>query len=241
MWITYSMNKEDIWVSRVGVPITGTVGEHVAEDFEGKESVSELTGWNLYQPKWATANLIEAASGNHFLELLDADPYDYVKVEKVFPESSVVTVRFRVFAARLEPGRALEIEVQDRHGARPMRLRLEQHWLGLDRAQVFPLEPVPVSPRKWLRLRLTLDCESQTYDLALGREVIRKDVAFAEKVESLERLVFRTGPYRGDVRPVIAENGEPRPAGLYTEDLPGAGRKILPIRFLIDDVRTSAD
>ena len=34
LWTTYSVNKEDIWVSRLRVPVAGTVEEHVAEDFE---------------------------------------------------------------------------------------------------------------------------------------------------------------------------------------------------------------
>jgi hypothetical protein len=50
-------------------------------------------------------------------------------------------------------------------------------------------------------------------------------------------MVFRTGPYRGDVRTLIVDS-EPRPSGLYTEDLPGADEKVAASIILIDDVKT---
>jgi hypothetical protein len=33
MWLTYSMSKEDIWVSRIPVPIRGAVSGHVNDNF----------------------------------------------------------------------------------------------------------------------------------------------------------------------------------------------------------------
>jgi hypothetical protein len=50
-------------------------------------------------------------------------------------------------------------------------------------------------------------------------------------------MEFRTGPYRGDVRAAIVDS-EPRPSGLYTEDLPGSEERLAASVFLIDDVRT---
>ncbi|MGH8020170.1 MAG: exo-alpha-sialidase, partial [Opitutaceae bacterium] len=51
MWVTYSMNKEDIWVTRVRVPVIGEVGEAVREDFESAETGADLALWNLYIPQ----------------------------------------------------------------------------------------------------------------------------------------------------------------------------------------------
>jgi hypothetical protein len=73
--------------------------------------------------------------------------------------------------------------------------------------------------------------------VGLNGKWVRKGVAFAEEVKSLERMIFRTGPYRGDVRALIVDS-EPRPSGLYTEDLPGADDKVSVSVFLIDDVKT---
>ena len=41
LWNTYSMNKEDLWVTRTQLPIRGTVDEHVNEDFEAANSPSQ--------------------------------------------------------------------------------------------------------------------------------------------------------------------------------------------------------
>ena len=100
------------------------------------------------------------------------------------------------------------------------------------------INPVQITTGKWYDVALKLDCKSQSYDLAINGDWVRKAVKFAEKVDSLERLVFRTGPYRGDVRAILVDGG-PRPSGLYTEDLPGADKKDPPSVFLLDDVKTT--
>ena len=55
----------------------------------------------------------------------------------------------------------------------------------------------------------------------------------------IERLVFRTGPWRGDVRASVVD-GQPATLGLDQEDLPGADVKAPLSVFLIDDVRTKS-
>ena len=191
-------------------------------------------------PKWAPIRIGQSAgTTNQYLELRDEAPYDYARAERVFPASKAVTVGFRVLISEVRVGSALEVEVQDRSGARPMRLRFDQAWLGLDRDKVFPLTPVKITTGKWYDIQLELDCGTQSYNLAVNGEWLRKNVAFAETVQSLEKLIFRTGPYRGEVPRTLAEKGEPKPAGLYREDMPGADQKVAVSRFLIDDVKTA--
>jgi len=84
-----------------------------------------------------------------------------------------------------------------------------------------------------------LDCEKQSYDVALDGALVKQNIEFAEKADSLERLHFRTGPWRSDVRMFIID-GEPGNPGLYQEDLPGADHKVAGSVFLIDDVRTGS-
>ena len=67
---------------------------------------------------------------------------------------------------------------------------------------------------------------------------VRRGVPFADRVESVERMQFRTGPWRGDVRAFILD-GEPGSPGLYQEDLPEADNRVPVSRYLIDDVKTS--
>jgi hypothetical protein len=170
------------------------------------------------------------------LKFTDEEPYDYAHAVRTFPESKKVTIQFRVNQYKVGHS-LLEIEVQDRHGKRPMRLRLDPDWLSFDRGAGEP-KPVPFKTDKWYHIKMVLDCEKQSYDTAVNGKWVKRDLEFAEKVESLERLVFRTGPWRSDVRMFILD-GEPGNPGLYQEDLPGADYKVAESIFLIDDVKTS--
>lgn len=238
LWNVYSMNKEDIWVTRTQVPILGVVSENVDENFDDCRTEADLTYWNLYMPMWSAVAIVpESGEKNKYLELLDEEPYDYALVERAFPVSRIVEVDFRVNIQQVAPGNALEIEVQDQKGSRPMRLRLDGRWLGLDRAQVFPLQPLKIETGKWYHIAMKLNCDSQSYDLSMDGVKVRKNISFATKMDSLERVVFRTGPYRGDVRQTVLEKGEPKPAGLYSEDLPGSEVKIPRSRYWIDDLK----
>jgi hypothetical protein len=238
------MSKEDIWISRTRVPISGVVDADVEQDFEGLASVSDLEMWSLYVPRWAPVTLQPdpGDDGNTCLELRDEEPWDHARVERVFPESrGTFSVSFRVRAERVPVGRALEVEVQDRHGARPMRLRLDRESLDTSHKSLPGLELFPIEKRRWYEVTLHFDVRGQTFDVLLDGEVRQTGGPFAEPVESLERLVFRTGPYRADVRGLVLEPGAaPRP-GLYTEDLPGAELHLPASVFLVDDVRTTRE
>ena len=74
---------------------------------------------------------------------------------------------------------------------------------------------------------------------SVNGEAIRPAIPFAERVDSLERLVFRTGPWRSDVRQCIID-GEPGSPGIYMEDLPGSDEKVAASVFLLDFVKTSS-
>jgi hypothetical protein len=240
MWNTYSVNKEDIWVSRTRVPITGAVTKHVNENFSNVKSEADLELWNLYVPKWGSISIVDdpRKQNNRCVELRDEEPHDYTLAERIFPESRKVTVEFRVLQEQIGHG-ILCFEAHDGRGRRPMRLRFFGDWLWVNRGRV-ELSPVPIAAGKWLDIKLKLDCDAQKYDLAINGDWVKRDVAFweKEKVETLERLVFRTGPWRGYV-PVLNVDREPAP-GMHQEDLAGSDWKVPLSVYLIDDVRTSS-
>ena len=236
MWNTYSVNKEDIWVSRTRVPITGSVTEEVNDEFDNANSVSDLTLWNVYSLKWAPVSIGEEGQ-NKFLELRDEEPYDYALAERVFPGAAQKEIQFRYMAVKVPLGHALEIEVQDQAGTRPLRLRIDGAWLGFDHKLVVADRPVRAEPGRWYHVTLKIDCRAGKYDLALNGSWLRKDLAFGEPAKTVERIVFRTGPFRGYV-PAGWVNGDYKSAGLDMEDLPGAGDKAPPAIYRVDDIRT---
>jgi hypothetical protein len=241
MWNVYSVNKEDMWISRTHLPVTGVVRDHVEQDFENISSILDLELWSLYVPQWAPVRLAhDLISGNKCLELRDEDPYDYAKVERIFPKSEQIAIQFRLNPRIISQGYALEIEVQDQQGTRPMRLRIDKHWLGVDRKKI-EIDAVPIEMNKWHKIALKMNCKSQSYDLFLNDKLAIDDIPFAEKVTSLERIIFRTGPYRGYVPPAFVELGLHAASGLETEDLPSGDEKVPICIYWIDDVKTSGN
>jgi hypothetical protein len=101
MWVTYSMNKEDIWVSRVPLPVRPD---------ESRRQISGVDDLNLYVPKWAGATL---AADQLCLE--NSDPFDAVCATRVMPESAVLRATFEMCG--IAASRPLQISVAGKFGA----------------------------------------------------------------------------------------------------------------------------
>lgn len=239
LWVTYSVNKEDIWLSRIKTPITGKTEENVEEDFEGIRSVQGLESWNLYIPKWAPIHLMDDPySKNRFLELRDEDPYDYAKAEHVFPSSKKLEISFDLKIVANRTGHAFEVEIQNQANGRPIRLRIDNTTLMFDRHQV-NTDPVPFPMSKWGNIKLIIDVVNQSYDAYYNGQIQRKKIPFADDVvvSDVERIVFRTGPYRGYTDAIFASQGAPSAGGLTIEDLPASGIKLPPNIYWIDNLK----
>lgn len=239
LWVTYSVNKEDIWLSRINVPIKGKVNENVNQNFENLKSIQDLKLWNLYVPKWAALNLIENPNNqNTVLELRDESPYDYAKVERIFPESKKVEISFDLKTVIAQRGYALEVEIQNQSTGRPIRLRIDETKLMFDRHQV-KTDAVDYTVGEWSKIKLVIDTENKTYNAFYNNKLVRENISFANDVEviSVERIVFRTGPYRGYTDALFAEQGAPSAGALTIEDLPASGIKVAPCVYWIDNVK----
>lgn len=242
LWNVWSMNKEDLWVCRTRVPVTGRVEDQVSEDFDSLGTEADLEQWNLYSPQWAPVRLAEIEDGK-CLEMRDEDPYDYALIERIFPVSTNGTVSFRINVSNAGHG-VPEVELHDRAGRRALRLRFEREWLVLDikdlstDKKVLP-PPIRFEPERWYDIALSFDCAARSYDLTIDGKTIGKGITLAEEVDSLERFVVRTGSWRGDVRGLFVD-GEPGSTGMAQEDLPGADTKVPLTRVLLDNVRTVA-
>ena len=122
LWLTYSMNKEDIWVASVPTPIVGQVTQDVRDDFQGHAPGRRVEGWNTYSPQWAPVTIL-AEGTNHFVRLEDRDPCDYASVTRVFPENSLAHLAFQIRAHQTATTSApLEIDVVSSNGTRAVAL-----------------------------------------------------------------------------------------------------------------------
>jgi hypothetical protein len=148
MWLTYNMNKEDIWVCRVPVPLTNRVDDPVHDAFNDIDPSACVTDWNIYNPRWCPVSIVELPSPeDRSLELGDQDPYDYAKAERILPESRRVTISFKLMACQSDNGE-LHIEVVGSRGNVPVRLFLmSDGWIkakdGFHLRQVRPTRQTP--------------------------------------------------------------------------------------------------
>jgi hypothetical protein len=176
MWLVYSMSKEDVWVSRVPLPV---------KPDETSSQISGFENWNTYLPKWT-----EVAVSGDTLRMVDKDPYDYARATRVFKEARHVVTSFEF---KSDPTRhdTLEVELLSKFGgARPVRIL------------------VP-STGNWTAIKIEADCDRKHATFTFGDQT--KELDFADPADMLERISFRTGPYRnlGGPKPVPAGTDKP--------------------------------
>jgi len=237
LWVTYSMNKEDIWVSRVPVPVRHNVEGPVSDSFDGLATGGAVTDWNIYSPRWAPVAVAEAPSAsNKSLELQDRDPYDYARAVRVFPETKSATIEFKVQSAQLEAGR-LEIDVVDRYGNRPVRIVLSEEGQILAQNGAAEFAVGTFQPGKWHSVSLLVNATDSVFALAIDGKAIdtNGELEFAAYVKSVERISFRTGSPRTEptLRSVTADTPD------VTDPDPDVA---LPLAvFRVDDVRIATE
>lgn len=234
LWVTYSVNKEDIWVSRIPVPIRATVDNPVDDDFSMMKTGKYVPGWNIYCPKWAEVSVVEfPTKNNKSLELRDREPYDYVKVQRVFPSSLSLTVNFKILAKQTTRGE-LFIEVIDHKGMIPVRLIFNNHGSikikhggGLANVQNYTADT-------WYNIKFKIDTIAHKFWVEINGQPIKENGwSFFAPVLSVERLVFRTGPIRREPRI------DTEVKGVWGEDLPGAGEPSAEAVYYLNYVTTS--
>ncbi len=235
MWLTYSMNKEDMWVSRVPVPVKHAVKGAIHDHFDNLELGGKVSEWNIYVPLWAPVTLVESpGQSGHALELKDEDPYDYARAIRIFEESTESSISFKLFVPNENAG-MLEVDVVDQYGNRPVRIRFDEK--GKLIAQDGAVEKTLSNYQKGTWHTITLDMDASYFGhftFSLNGEKLLEKAALAEGVKSVERLSFRTGPYR-DLPNRKTPNEDPEPP------LPGADDKVPLGIFLIDDVKISGN
>ena len=179
MWLTYSVNKEDIWVARVPLPVRTTWNGPVNDRFDQILPHDVIPNWNLYRPKWANV----FADGRS-LCLTDSDRYDYARAIRVFEQGKRVNIRLRLKVVT-ENGEPFEIDVTDRHGERMLSLSLKD-------GVICSLQQTLATyhPNEWMDINLTLDTDKRTFT-CFGRTL-----PALHAVNAVERISFRTGSWR---------------------------------------------
>jgi hypothetical protein len=232
LWLVYSVNKEDIWISRVPVPVRVDAAEAVDEDFEDASEEGLIAGWNVYSPLWAPVRVVQEPGGtNRLLRLEDRDPYDAARVSRLFEGRTRARVAFRVMANPNDGG-GLESEVVGPAGAAAVRLALEPDGRVTVNDGAERIEVGRCSPSRWLSVEVDADSGKGRFSLSIDGEKVLSTGRFLENIDSLERVTFRTGPRELWIPPP-GEDSKYRDVSVdESTDHP-----IDPSTYYIDDVR----
>ncbi len=193
IWVTYSVNKEDIWVSSIPIPVTSGVRSPVNDCFNLMEAGKELDLWNIYSPRLAPAG-IEIADSVRALVLRDCDPFDMAKAERVFPVSEMVSVEFSVKAAQNDHG-MLQVELQDHKSTAALRLVFGPDGMLAMKAGYRMRNIMPYEAGKVYNVRIDAAAQNRFYTVYVNNGEGKNGLFFAP-VHTLERVVFRTGRVR---------------------------------------------
>jgi hypothetical protein len=199
MWLTYSVNKEDIWVSRVPVPITGTVTGPVQDRFAAFAPGALVPGWNIYSPLWSPVAVVEEG-GQRVLELRQSDPYDYARAVRVFTPSARATVALTLRAAQEDAG-PLEIELLTAQGARPVRLALAAGGVLTAQCGQEVRRIATYAAGQWLDLKIVVNAPAGVFAVAVDGHAVLEGARLASAATAVERLSLRTGTDRSLVPP----------------------------------------
>ncbi|MDF2541732.1 MAG: hypothetical protein K0S47_1450 [Herbinix sp.] len=196
LWITYSVNKEDIWIAEIPVPITGEERDDFEECFEDPKV---LENWNLYCPKWARAGLITEQSKS-FLHIEDGEPYDYCKVERIFGKGAKKEISFIIVPNQEDKG-CLFIELWNDTAQTAVRLIFRENGYLYART-VTELSVMKYQMNTAYHIKISLDCERFSYQIAVNNQMIcdndgnPRDWSFMMAVNDVSRFILRTGPMR---------------------------------------------
>jgi hypothetical protein len=193
LWLTYSMNKEDIWVSKVPVPVIDTENENINDVFNENEETHELDEWNIFSPLWAPAQIKET-EGEKWLSLSDWDPFDYSKATRLIKANRKLSAEFLIKPMQNETG-LLFIEFQDGKGMPAIRLIMDDNGAFQTKDGYFISNMMDYSPNEIYKVKVDIDLDRNYYEVYVNDNQVKRAICFAP-VESIERVMFRTGERR---------------------------------------------
>ncbi len=228
MWVTYSMNKEDMWVSKIPVPVRDKVLANVTDVFTEKRDGEELNEWNLYSPLWCNIS-IQKQSAEKVMLLKDSDPFDYAKAERMFPPTQRIRLEFAITAQQITHG-SMQVELTDAKGTPCLRLLFDSTGSILTKQGYRNKSLGKYLPGKQNIIKLELNTKTRFYTVSINGSNPSNNLVFAP-VPNVERIVFRTG----DVRRF--PNADTPTDQDY--DLPGAGARDPEASYQIHYLKTN--
>lgn len=225
LWVAYSVNKEDMWVSRIPVPVKLKAAAHADDDFSQFTELSQLTDWNIYSPVWAPVSL-----DKNWLLLQDKDPFDYAKIERKIPATKELKVAFDLLAGQNNKG-TFQIEFLDENGIACSRLELTAD--GVFRAKGGSRfgNIMKYEAGKTYHVEALLSVANRSIQVFVDGKKAGTRMFYAP-VAAIERIAFRTGELRQFPTPETPAD--------QAYDLPNAGAQDALSTFRVANFKTSS-
>lgn len=186
-WVTYSMNKEDIWVAKIPSHIkdveTNIVNDHFTEN--------EFSNWNINSGLWCPVFFNKSAQS---IVLSDSDPFDYAYAERVLPASEKIELSFSVKPLQHNYGQ-LDIELMDGNGNPGIRFTLDSTGTLLTKAGYRNRKLISYSANELLDIKIEADVRTRFYSVTINGKKTSPSLMFAP-LQKIERIAFRTGSVR---------------------------------------------
>lgn len=186
LWVAYSMNKEDIWMAHIPVPVLTEAHAQADDDFSTFHSIADLKMWNLYMPQMAPISLT-----GQWLQLADRDPFDNAVAERKVPASGQMKFSFDVQAAQNRHGR-LEIDFKDKHGTTASRICFMADGLVKVKTGARFSKVMAYQSDVVYHFEAVLDVSHRQLSLSVNGNHKGQYIFFAP-VHEIERIMFRTG------------------------------------------------
>jgi hypothetical protein len=228
MWLTYSMNKEDIWSASVPVPIVSDVTVHPDEVFENLPDAHELDGWNTCSPIWAPVS-IRKHDGVKCLTLSDKDAFDYAKAERVIPASTRFKAVFTLSAAQNDQN--LDIEFLNPQGKPSIRLSLLPDGFIRAKSGARLSGICPYLANQDYQIEVRVNTKTRTYEVWVDGQKKFTGIFF-QPAAVIKRIAFRTGELRLFPTPET-------PADNFT-DLPETGKQVPEAIYYLKSFKTES-
>ena len=200
LWVAYSMNKEDLWVAHIPVPVQTEAHSHAdGSEFDANRNMvdgspvgiplSRLTSWNIYSPLYAPVTM----EGN-WLTLSDSDPFDYARVERKIPATKELSVEFRLLPKQNNRG-LLQIEFLDEHGTACSRIELTDEGIIRCKGGARYGNLGKYNANEVFRMKCVLSVSKRMIEVFINGKKAGQRMFFSP-VEAIERIMFRTGSER---------------------------------------------
>ena len=190
LWVAYSMNKEDMWVAHIPVPVQTEAHNHAdGQEFSSVCELAKLTNWNIHSPVYAPVSLNDG-----WLTLSDSDPFDYARVERKIPATKELKVAFDLKANQNNHG-LLQIEFLNDQGTACSRIELTDEGQMRCKGGARYGGLGKYEPNTTYHIEAVLSVSKRMIEVFINGKKAGQRMFFAP-VERIERIMFRTGAER---------------------------------------------